>query len=223
MLIEPVLTRFAPLRPAPLCPEISVFHARSLVEVWEAAEAALGHELPAPFWAYPWAAGVAIARVLLDNPAAVRGRVVLDIGAGGGVSSLAAARAGAARVVANDIDPLALAIATLAARSQGLELETLEADLTLAPELVDGYGVVLGGDLAYEQHAAPRQLALLRRAARNGAWVLAADAGRTYFDARGMELLAAYRLSVPRDLEGVDERVARVYRVLPDTRTTPGP
>jgi predicted nicotinamide N-methyase len=140
---------------------------------------------------------------------------VLDVGAGGGVSSLAAARAGAARVVANDIDERALATAALAARRQGLELETSPVDLTLTPELVEGFDVVVGGDLAYEQQQAPRQLSLLRRAAGHGAWVLAADAGRSYFDPAGMRLLAEYRLAVPRDLEGVDERVARVYEVLP--------
>lgn len=215
-LVRAVLDRCAPLRPAPLCPELQVFYARSLVEVWEAAEMAAGETLPAPFWAYPWAAGMALARVLLDRADAVRGRSVLDVGAGGGVTSLAAAYAGAARVVANDIDPWALETVRQAAAAQGLAVETLLADLTATPSLVDEFDVLVCGDLAYEQHEAPRQLSLLRRAAAHGAWVLAADAGRTYFRPAGMELLAEFRLAVPRDLEGVSERVARVYRVLAD-------
>ena len=204
-----------------------MFYARSLVEVWEAAERAAGAVLPAPFWAYPWAAGMALARVLLDQSDAVRGRTVLDVGTGGGVSSLAAARAGAARVVANDIDPWALETVRQAAAAQGLAVETLLADLTRTPELADDFDIVVGGDLAYEQHEAPRQLALLRRAADRDAWVLAADAGRTYFRPDGMTLVAEFRLAVPLDLEGVAERVARVYRVLADApgdaavRTTP--
>lgn len=214
-VLRAVLDRVAPLQPAPLCPELLAFHARSLVEVWEAAERAAGHTLPAPFWAYPWAAGVALARVLLDHPARVRGRAVLDVGAGGGVTSLAAARAGAARVVANDIDAWALETARQAAAAQGIAIETRLGDLTAEPASVDGFDIVVCGDLAYEQHEAPKQLALLRRAAANGAWVLAADAGRTYFSTAGMEPLAAFHLQVPRDLEGVDERIARVYRVLP--------
>lgn len=206
----------APLRPAPLCPELSVHHARSLVEIWEAAEQVAGHVLPAPFWAYPWAAGAAIARVLLDDAAQVRGRTVLDIGAGGGVTSLAAAYAGAARVVANDVDPWALGTVSLAAAAQGLSVETLLCDLTTIPERVAEFDVVLAGDLAYEQQEAGKQLGLLRRAARQGALVLAGNAGRTWFDPSGMDLLAEYRVAVPQDLEGVAERVARVYRVRPD-------
>jgi predicted nicotinamide N-methyase len=215
MSLEDVLVRWAPFGPAPLCPEIGVFHARSLVEVWQAAEVDAGHELPAPFWAYPWAAGVGMARVLLDRADRVRGRTVLDVGAGGGIASLAAARAGAARVVANDVDPRALETTALAAAAQGLAVETLQADLTALPGATAGFDIVLAGDLAYEQHQAAGQLGLLRRAAAGGAWVLAADAGRTYFEHRGMRLLAEFRLAVPRDLEGVDERVARVYEVLP--------
>jgi predicted nicotinamide N-methyase len=191
-----------------------MFHARSLLEVWEAAERLAGDVLPAPFWAFPWPAGAAIARVLLDTRDRVRGRSVLDIGAGGGVSSLAAARAGARRVLANDIDDWALTTTRLAAAAQGLDIETLLADLTDTPAAVDEFEIVLAGDLAYEQQEAGKQLELLRRAARNGAWVLAGDAGRTWFDPTGMELVAEYCLPVPRDLEGVDERVARVYRVV---------
>ena len=214
--LRALLDRHAPLQPVPLCPELSAYHARSLVEVWEAAERAAGEVLPAPFWAYPWAAGAALARVLLDHAELVRGRSVLDVGAGGGVSSLAAAKAGAARVVANDIDPLALGTVRLAAEAQGLEVETLLGDLTATPELVTGLDIVIAGDLAYEQQEAAQQLGLLRVAARGGAWVLAGNAGRTWFDPAGMEPVAEYRLAVPRDLEGVDERIARVYRVLPD-------
>lgn len=214
--LRALLDAHAPFGPAPLCPEISTFHARSLLRVWEAAERLAGDVLPAPFWAFSWPAGAGIARVLLDNHERVQGRAVLDIGAGGGIAALAAARAGARRAVANDIDGWAVATVQLAAAAQQLRVETLLADLTATPAAVDDYDIVLAGDLAYEQREAGKQLALLRRAARRGAWVLAGDAGRAWFDPRGMELIAEYRLPVPRDLEGVDERVARVYRVLAD-------
>jgi predicted nicotinamide N-methyase len=189
------------------------FHARSLVEVWEAAEALAGETLPAPFWAYPWPGGCALARVILDTPALVAGASVVDFGAGGGVSCLAAARAGAADVTANDLDAWALQVARLAASAQGLPLATLEEDLCAAPELVDDYDVVLCSDMAYERSEAPRQRRVLERAMRNGATVLVADAGRTYFDPAGMTLLGSYELDVPHDLEGVMRRVARVYRM----------
>jgi predicted nicotinamide N-methyase len=212
-LLERLLDQYAPLAPVPLCPEIMVFQGTSLVQVWEAAENIAGQNLPAPFWAYPWAAGVALARVVLDAAGEFAGRKVLDIGSGGGVAALAAARADAVRVVANDVDPWALAVARIAAHRQRLYLHFLQEDLTEHPRAVTGYDVVLCSDLAYERRAAPKQRALLERARADGARVLIADAGRTYFETRGLDQLAEYTLAVPQDLEGVTTRIARVYQL----------
>ena len=129
-VLEALLDAHAPLTPVPLCPDISVFTACGLVEIWEAAEAAAGAPLPSPFWAWPWPAGIALARLILDQPERVCGRTVLDFGAGGGVASLACARAGAARVIANDVDPWAIAVTRIAAKRLQLNIETLLADLT---------------------------------------------------------------------------------------------
>lgn len=211
--MEQLLAAHAPLAPAPLCPEILAHQAHSLVDIWEAAEVLAGDSLAAPFWAYAWPGGCALARVILDESELVRGRTVLDFGAGGGVTSLAAAHAGAASVTANDIDDWALTTIDVAARAQGLEVATLLDDICARPALVDGYEVVLCSDLAYERSETPRQRAVLERAAARGATVLVADAGRTYFDAAGMSLLASFVIEVPADLEGVSERQARVYRL----------
>lgn len=213
-ILEQLLDEHAPLAPVPLCPEIKAFQGSSLVQVWEAAEAIAGENLPAPFWAYPWAAGVALARVVLDHADDFVGKKVLDVGCGGGVSALAAAHADALRVVANDVDPWALAVARIAAHRQRLYLDFLLEDLTEHPRHVTGYDIVLCSDLAYERRTAPKQRALLERARLDGARVLVADAGRTYFDDKGLERLAEYKLSVPQDLEGVTERVARVYEMV---------
>lgn len=211
--MEQLLAEHAPLAPAPLCPEIRAHQAHSLVEVWEAAERIAGHPLAAPFWAYAWPGGCALARVLLDHPELVRGQRVLDFGAGGGVTALAAAFAGAGAVTANDIDPWALMVVDIAARAQRLNVGTFGEDMCEAPGLVDDYDVVLCSDLAYEKRETPRQRAVLDRAVGNRASVFVADAGRTYFEAGGMELLASYELEVPLDLEGVSRREARVYRL----------
>lgn len=207
-----LLDQFAPLTEVPLCPGLRAFTARSLVEIWDAAEARAGGTLAAPFWAFPWPAGVALARAVLDRPGRVRGKRVLDVGCGGGVASIACAMAGA-RVLANDTDPIALAVVRLAAERQGVALETLCADVTREPERTLGFDVILCGDLGYDRGAAARERAVLTRAARNGATVLLADAERAFFDATGLELLAEHLLPVVRDLEGVDVRRARVYRL----------
>ena len=60
---------------------------------------------------------------LLDNPGSVRGKRVIDVAAGSGVSSMAAARCGAVSVTANDIDLLSLVAARLNAEANGLAFE----------------------------------------------------------------------------------------------------
>ena len=213
-ILEDLLDQFAPLKPVPLCPEISAFQGTSLVQIWEAAEKLVGENLPAPFWAYPWAAGVGLARVVLDRRDEFLGKKVLDVGSGGGVAALAAACADALHVVANDVDPWALAVARIAARRQRLYLDFLLEDLTEHPRHALGFDIVICSDLAYERRTAPKQRALLDRARIDGARVFVADAGRTYFDDSGLRLLAEYRLEVPKDLEGVEERVARVFEMI---------
>jgi predicted nicotinamide N-methyase len=209
--LERLLSVHAPLTASQLCPELLVHNARSLVDVWEAAERVAGCVLPAPFWAYPWPGGSALARVLLDSPELVRGRSVVDFGAGGGVASLAAARAGAAEVVANDIDEWALLVVEIAAAAQQLRVQVMSDDLCATPALADDFDVVLCSDLAYERSEAPRQRLVLERAVRQGATVLVADAGRKYFDPAGMRQIGEHEVVVPQDLEGIALRTARVY------------
>lgn len=210
-VLTELLEEFAPFGPAPLSPEISVFQGRSLVAVWEAAEKIAGENLPAPFWAYPWAAGCGLARVVLDHPPLLQGKRVLDVGAGGGIVSIACAVAGASSVTANDVDPWALAVTRLAAQRQSIELELLEADLTNDSAAAEPFDVVLCSDMAYEKRMAPRYHTLLLRAKNVGARVFVADAGRTYFDPTEMKQIAEFTLKVPRDLEGVEVRTARVF------------
>ncbi len=60
------------------------------------------------YWAFCWASGQVLARFILDNPQWVKGKKVLDFGAGSGVVAIAAMKAGAREVIACDIDPDAL-------------------------------------------------------------------------------------------------------------------
>ena len=208
-----LLDEYAPFRPSPLCPEINVFQGLSLVDVWEAAERVAGETVPSPFWAYAWPAGSALARVILDRPEYVKNQRVLDVGAGGGIASLAAAHAGAREVVANDVDPWALATVAIAAKRQQLEVDCLLEDLTEQTNVVADYDVIVCSDMAYERRMAPRYTRLLKHARNLGKRVLVADAGRTYFVADGLTLLAEFDIEVPKDLEGVAMRHARVFEM----------
>ena len=75
-----------------------------------------------PYWCFCWASGLALARWFAERPEWVAGKRVLDFGAGSGVAAIAAARAGAAEVVACDLDPLALESCRANAELNGVEL-----------------------------------------------------------------------------------------------------
>ncbi|XID75672.1 class I SAM-dependent methyltransferase [Alkanindiges sp. WGS2144] len=100
-----------------------------------------------PYWIFCWASGLAMAQWLLTNPQQVRGKVVLDFGAGSGVVAIAARLAGAKRVIACDIDPVSLAACRENALLNEVELEYLD-DLYACPERVD---VLLAADVLYDQ------------------------------------------------------------------------
>jgi predicted nicotinamide N-methyase len=91
-------------RRPPLCPELELWLLGDDVDLEAACEELADGEAP-PFWAFCWGSGQALARHLLDRPEIVRGKRVVDLGSGSGIAGLAAARAGAAHVLALDLDP----------------------------------------------------------------------------------------------------------------------
>ena len=110
------------------------------------------------YWAFCWAAGQALAARLLAHPEHVRGKRVLDFGAGSGVAGIAAARAGAASVVACDLDPDAQLACAANAALNGVELE-LADDLDAA----GGCDVVLVADVLYDRDNLPLLAELAER------------------------------------------------------------
>ena len=148
--------------------------------------------MPPPYWAFAWAGGQALARYVLDHPEIVAGKRVLDIGAGSGLVGLAAAKAGAAQVLAADIDAFSFAAIRLNAAANDVRLAVTQDDLIGTPGAWD---VILVGDLFYERPLAERLLAWL---APLDALALLGDPGRTYFPNSGIEKLASYSVSRPR-------------------------
>jgi len=202
-------------RPA-LVPEFELYLATEITPIWQATEDWLtARQVAPPFWAFAWPGSLAMARHLLDHPALCAGKHVLDFAAGGGVAGLAAARAGAARVQANDVDVLARAAIALNAAANGLAVEVLAGDIVGASGAWD---LILAGDVCYEapmtRHILPWLRALAESAAAEGAEVWVADPGRAYLPDRGMVSFAAYDVPTTLELEDRTIRRTTLYRLL---------
>jgi len=198
----------------PLVPEIRLHLAEESVPIWQKTEEELGEmNVPPPYWAFAWAGGQALARYLLDNPGLVDDRCVLDLGSGSGLVAIAAAKAGARRALAADIDAFAVAAIELNAAANGVALETTADDLLATP--VAGFDVVLIGDLFYGRPLAERVLSFAGAAVAQGALVLSGDPRRSYFPADRFHILAEYSVPVTRELEDSEIKHTAVWQLNP--------
>jgi predicted nicotinamide N-methyase len=199
----------------PLVPEIRLYLATQMTPIWHATEETLARgAVPPPYWAFAWAGGQALARYLLDHPETVRGREVLDIGSGSGIVAIAAAKAGASRVVAAEIDHFAAAAIALNAALNGVTVSIETRDLL--DRAAAGWGVALAGDICYEEPMSSRAMTLLRRIATRGRLALLGDPGRSYLPRSGLIERARYTVSTSREIEDRDEREGVVWQVLPE-------
>lgn len=202
------------LQEAPLVPEVALHLASEVVPLWQATEEALSRMgLPPPFWAFAWAGGQALARYILDHPDAVAGKRVLDFASGCGIAAIAAAKAGATRVEASEIDAFALAALRLNSDANAAGIAAIGKDLIGKDE---GWEVVLAGDICYERDLAERVFAWLQALSARGATVLIGDPGRNYLPKDGLERMISYAVKTTRELEDSDVRNASVWRVLAD-------
>jgi predicted nicotinamide N-methyase len=198
-----------------LLPELGIYLATEITPIWQASEDLLAAgNVPPPYWAFAWAGGQALARYLLDNPEIVAGREVLDIGSGSGIVAIAAAKSGASRVVAADIDPFAAAAIALNASLNGAAVTVETRDLLDRGPA--GWGVALAGDICYEEPMSSRALALLRRIAARGRLALLGDPGRAYLPKSGLTELARYTVPTSRELEAKEISEGVVWQVEPE-------
>jgi predicted nicotinamide N-methyase len=195
----------------PLVPEVRLHLASAVTPLWHATEATLAAtQLPPPYWAFAWPGGQALARHLLDHPTLAAGKRVLDIGAGSGIVSIAAKKAGAARVVAADIDAFAIAAIALNAALNEIAIETESADIIGG----DGaWDIILVGDMCYERPLAERLTQWLRALAGRGATVLLGDPGRAYLPKDGLTEIACYAVPTSLDLEDRTIRETVIWRL----------
>ena len=196
----------------PLVPEVKLHLATEVVPLWRKTEEELEAEgVPPPYWAFAWAGGQALSRYVLDNPDVVAGRSVLDFGSGSGLVAIAAIKAGAASVLAADIDAFAGAAISLNASVNGARVEITTNDVI---GTAGDWQTILVGDMCYERPLAERLLAWLKERVADGAMVLLGDPGRSYFPKGGVEKLAIYRVQTTRELEDREIRETSVYRLV---------
>lgn len=201
----------------PLVPEVRLHLAHEAVPLWQKTEEDLGLlGLPPPFWAFAWAGGQALARHVLDCPELVRGKRVIDLASGSGLVGIAALKAGAASVLAADIDRFSVeAIAMNAGLNgyspcgEGLSVTSVDL-LAVTPPPCD---VILVGDLFYEKDLSARVFAWLAEAELQGTLTLIGDPGRSYLPREKLERLAEYQVPVTRDLEDAEIKLTSVWRL----------
>jgi predicted nicotinamide N-methyase len=177
-----------PLAPVPLVPEIVLHTAHPA----SGLRRLVGDEddAPAPYWAYQWAGGTVLARYILDHPESVRGRRVLDLGAGSGIVAIAAAKAGAVTVTAAEIDPRGLAALALNAEANGVEIAAIADDLLDGPP--PDADLIAVSDLFYAEELAARVLPFLERCVAAGCAALVGDPYRKPLPLARLTLIAGY-------------------------------
>lgn len=194
------------ITPLPLCPAVRLYLISPDYPRGRLDEAELQAILRDPaYWAFCWASGQVLARYILDHPDLFSGKTVLDFGTGSGVVAIAAALAGAGRVIACDIDPMALDASRANAELNGVQLELL-ADVN---ELAVPVDIVIAADVLYDRDNIP----WLDRLPNMGDEVLIADSRFKHVELHGYQIVERITATTVPDLDELQEfsRV-KVYR-----------
>ena len=153
------------------------------------------------YWAFCWGSGLALARYLLAAPEWVRGKRVIDLGSGSGVAGIAAALAGAERVVACDTDPHARLATEFNAELNGVQIDVQDT----LPAHCD---LLLMADVLYDRSNLP----LLTLAQSHASAVLVADSRVTDLPDRSYREIARIEaLTIPNLGEFDEFRTAHLF------------
>lgn len=197
----------------PLVPEISLYLASAITPLWRATEESFARQnIPPPFWSFAWPGGQAMARYILDNPDHVKNKRVFDFASGSGLIALAAKKAGASDVIANDVDPLAIVAMALNADANHLSITSLHQNMV--HKALPDVDVIIAGDFCYEWPMAGYAIEWLRALVLEGKTVLFADPGRPHAPKDDIEELAIYDVPTTREVEDREVKETRVFRML---------
>ncbi len=214
MDVEDFIKEHAKLLPVPFVPEITLYQAEKMNPVWRAMEVFVGQrDVSMPFWSFVWAGGQAMARYILDHPEIVQGQRVLDFASGSGVGAIAAVKAGAKKVWATDIDPVACIAMELNAAHNGTSLEDVaRLDMGRLGKKID---LIITGDVCYEHTMSHRVMRWLRLCRQDGIRVIISDPARGYAPDRNpderLTELATYTVPTSREVEERDTRDVTIW------------
>ena len=191
--------------PLPDCPDIRLLLLNEDYPQGELSPQEVVQVMDNPlYWVFCWASGQVLAQYLLQEPYWVRGKRVLDFGCGSGVVAVAAAKAGAAQVIACDIDPLAL-------RATALNADLNSVSLDLSPDYFDIEGaidLIIVADVLYDRGNFPWLGRFIQRADK----VLIADSRVKDFDHPPYRQIARRDSCTLPDLdESAEFRDVRIY------------
>jgi predicted nicotinamide N-methyase len=196
----------------PHVPEIKLFLASEAHDLWLKTENELQEiDLPPPFWAFAWAGGQGLARYILDHPHVVRGKRVVDFASGSGLVAIAAAKAGAAHVLAVDIDPWAKSAIALNGKANEVHLDISSANV-IGKEL--DADVLLAGDIFYDKSFVDHHFPWLQDQKRCGIRVLVGDPGRSYLPKANLSILQTYEVPVSLVLEDSEVKKTTVWELM---------
>ena len=188
------------------CPEISLWlvEPTAMQRPFSQEEILRIQDHPA-YWAFCWASGQVLAAYILAHPEWVRGKKVMDFGAGSGVVAIACVLAGAQEVIACDIDPDALLACQANAALNQVSFR-LHDDLFSFNEPLD---VLIAADVLYDRANLPL-LTVFREKAHS---VLVADSRIKNFNFPPYRTIGQYPSSTVPDLDELDEfRNVSLYR-----------
>lgn len=203
------IAQYLRLEPVPTLPDIALYTAHPGSRLSQFADPD-DNDPPAPYWAYQWAGGLALAHHFRTHPELVQGKRILDLGAGSGLVGIAASKLGA-HTKAAEIDPNGRAAIALNASANGVTLPLIDLDLHSAPP--QDIDLIAAGDVFYNAEIAQLMQPFLTRCTGSGIEVLIGDPDRRDLPLAQLELLASYAVGDVGDVRSNTGRKGSVYRL----------
>ncbi len=206
------LQEYAETSPDPMTPQILTRNTFRLSALWEYIINNCDSSADLPYWAVVWPGGRAMAHFLSEIPF-LKGKRILDFGAGNAVAAVAAGLSGAAPL-AIDADPAAVYAGKHMAELNGIRLDYQCSTLEPGPETEDylnkSFDYIFCSDVFYEKQFTDLCLSLFSGISVP---VIFADPGRNHTPYSRLEKIVSYRIPVYPEIENVRFRDGTIYQL----------